>query len=143
MDADLSGPGQTFNLPGPKTYTHAELSLLAREFTMRKAWPTTMHYPKGLLKAFANASNKAVWWPFMDGDLVERQYISDPTDYQIRQRGDGSVRADKSWQTLLGIDSMDELDTLEGEGIRYWKVWRSRCVLMPYAPTRPWKARGS
>ena len=130
MDADLSGPGQTFNLAGPKTYTHAQFMALYREFTFRKPWPTTQHYPKVLLKAFADASNKALWWPFIDGDLVERQYISEPTDFAIRHRGDGSLSAEKSWQTLLAIDSMAELDTVEDEAIRYWKLWRAPCVCL-------------
>lgn len=128
MDADLSGPGQTFNLAGPKTYTHAQFMALYREFTMQKPWLTTQHYPKSLLKTFANVSNKALFWPFIDGDLVERQYISEPSDYALRHRNDGSIPAERSWQTLLAIDSMAELDTLEGEAIRYWKVWRSACV---------------
>lgn len=129
MDADLSGPGNIFNLPGPKTYTHAQLRALCREFTDRTDWLTAMHYPKSLLKTFANISNKAVWWSFIDPDMVERAYISDPNDYQLRHRGDGSISGLKSWQTLLGIDSMAELDTLEDHAIKYWKGFRS-----PYVP---------
>lgn len=109
MDAELSSVGQTYNLAGPKTFTHAEFLAFIRAYTLDPKHLTEAAIPKPLLKLFATLTNKFLWWPTMDADFVERQNIDERTDTQIRHLRDGSLSVAESWDRVgIEPDTMEE-----------------------------------
>lgn len=127
MDADHSSPGTTLNLPGPKTYTHTEFLDVLRSFTLKEPSRLEISLPKGLLQTAADVTNRALWWPFMDRDKIERAYINDRNDGDIRRAKDG-LSAKDSW-AVCGFEE-NELDTLEDHAIKYLRMHRAPYVFI-------------
>lgn len=119
MDMDKTSIGQTYNLPGPKTYTNREfLALLAETLADPKHSSRSFHLPKPIMQLIASLSNRFIWWPTMDSDQIERKYIDELSDRQIRMAGKG-LSAEASWRALDIIP-----DALEDEIARYVKWMR-------------------
>jgi NADH dehydrogenase (ubiquinone) 1 alpha subcomplex subunit 9 len=77
---DDSTASQTFELFGPKKYKTAEIAeLVDKEIHKHRRH---INLPKSILKPAATILNKALWWPVLSGDEVEREFIDqyiDPT----------------------------------------------------------------
>jgi len=75
---DDSTAEQTFELYGPKNYSTAEIAeLVDKEIIKRRRH---INIPKQILKPFANVLNKALWWPVLSADEVEREFIDQEID---------------------------------------------------------------
>lgn len=97
MLQDDSTASETFELFGPKNYSMAEIAkLVDKEIVKHRRH---LNISKVILKPIANILNKALWWPTMSPDEIEREFI----DQQI----DPTAKTFKD----LGIDPV-ELSTL-------------------------------
>jgi len=85
---DDSTAEQTFELYGPKNYSTAEIAeLVDREIVKKRRH---INLPKAVLKPFAGLLNKALWWPVLSADEVEREFIDqkiDPTAKTFKDLG--------------------------------------------------------
>lgn len=71
---------QTFELYGPKNYSTAEISKIVDREIVKHRWH--INVPKSILKPVAGLLNKAIWWPVLSADEIEREFIDqriDPT----------------------------------------------------------------
>lgn len=66
--------GETFSLPGPRTYTFEQLLHMTEALTLKKL--RGPNFPKPLL-ALMSRMWDLVWWPTVSPDEVTRRYISD------------------------------------------------------------------
>lgn len=66
--------GETFALPGPRTYTFEQLLHMVEALTLKKL--RGPNFPRPLLAALARAWD-LVWWPTLSPDEVTRRYIDD------------------------------------------------------------------
>ncbi|GAA5830129.1 hypothetical protein JCM3766R1_002795 [Sporobolomyces carnicolor] len=66
--------GETFSLPGPRTYTFEQLLRMTEALTLKKL--RGPNFPKPLLAALSRAWD-LVWWPTLSPDEVTRRYIDD------------------------------------------------------------------
>ncbi|KFZ13208.1 hypothetical protein V501_03819 [Pseudogymnoascus sp. VKM F-4519 (FW-2642)] len=77
---DDSTASQTYELFGPKDYSTAEIAeLVDKEIHKHRRH---INLPKSILKPAATLLNKALWWPVLSGDEIEREFIDqhiDPT----------------------------------------------------------------
>jgi len=73
MDAE-STIGQTFSLPGPKTYDYNDLIRIAETRTLKKLQGFT---PPRWMAAFATRLWENVWWPAISPDEVVRRFMDD------------------------------------------------------------------
>ncbi|KAH6685130.1 NADH-ubiquinone oxidoreductase 40 kDa subunit [Verticillium dahliae] len=78
---DDNTAGQTFELHGPKTYATYAMSEIA-EMVDREIFKHRRHInvPKSLLKPIAGLLNKALWWPTLSADEIEREFIDQEID---------------------------------------------------------------
>lgn len=85
---DDNTASQTYELYGPKNYATAEIAeLVDREIHKHRRH---VNLPKSILKPFATILNKALWWPVLSGDEVEREFIDqqiDPTAKTFKDLG--------------------------------------------------------
>src|SRR4051812_33315046 len=80
MLQDDSTASETYELYGPKNYATAEIAeLVDREIMKRRRH---INLPKSILKPAANILNKALWWPVISADEIEREFI----DQQINPK---------------------------------------------------------
>lgn len=78
MLEDDSTASQTYELYGPKNYTMAEIAeLVDKEIHKHRRH---INVPKAILKPAATLLNKALWWPVLSGDEVEREFIDQVID---------------------------------------------------------------
>lgn len=72
MFFDDATAAQTYELYGPKNYSTEEIA----EMVDREIYKKRRHInlPKALLKPIAAVVNKALWWPIMSADEVEREF---------------------------------------------------------------------
>ncbi len=88
MCLDDSTAEQTYELYGPKNYSTAEIAeLVDREIIKHRRH---INLPKAILKPAANLLNKALWWPVLSADEVEREFIDqkiDPTAKTFKDLG--------------------------------------------------------
>jgi len=78
MLQDDSTTSQTFELYGPKNYSTAEIAeLVDKEIIKHRRH---INVPKAILKPAANLLNKALWWPVISADEVEREFIDQTID---------------------------------------------------------------
>ena len=78
MLQDDTTASQTYELYGPKNYSMAEIAeLVDREIIKHRR---RINIPKRLLKPLAGALNRALWWPTMSADEVEREFIDQKID---------------------------------------------------------------
>jgi NADH dehydrogenase (ubiquinone) 1 alpha subcomplex subunit 9 len=75
---DDSTASQTFELYGPKNYSTAEIAeLVDREIHKHRRH---INLPKAVLKPLAEVLNRALWWPTINADEVEREFIDQVID---------------------------------------------------------------
>jgi len=78
MLQDDNTASQTFELYGPKNYSTAEIaSLVDTEIVKHRRH---INLPKSILKPAATLLNKALWWPVLSGDEIEREFIDQKID---------------------------------------------------------------
>lgn len=78
MLQDDNTAAETYELYGPKNYSTAEIAeLVDREIIKHRRH---INVPKRILKPVANILNKALWWPTMSADEVEREFIDQTID---------------------------------------------------------------
>jgi NADH dehydrogenase (ubiquinone) 1 alpha subcomplex subunit 9 len=71
------GPlAQTLNLPGPTTHTYAYLLDLVSTLTYNPPSRAPV-VPKALALLATKYADKALWWPMLTPDEVERRFIDD------------------------------------------------------------------
>ncbi|CCU76548.1 NADH-ubiquinone oxidoreductase 40 kd subunit precursor [Blumeria hordei DH14] len=79
---------QTFELYGPKNYSTAEISKIVDKEIIKHRWH--INIPKKILKPVAGLLNKAIWWPVLSADEIEREFIDqkiDPTAKTFKDLG--------------------------------------------------------
>ncbi|KAF3059506.1 NADH-ubiquinone oxidoreductase 40 kDa subunit, mitochondrial [Daldinia childiae] len=75
---DDNTAGQTYELYGPKNYSTAEIAeLVDREIYKKRRH---INVPKAILKPVANLLNKALWWPVLSAEDVDREFIDQKID---------------------------------------------------------------
>ncbi|KFY17869.1 hypothetical protein V492_00329 [Pseudogymnoascus sp. VKM F-4246] len=75
---DDSTASQTYELFGPKDYSTAEIAeLVDKEIHKHRRH---INLPKSILKPAATILNKALWWPVLSGDEIEREFIDQHID---------------------------------------------------------------
>lgn len=88
MLQDDSTASQTYELYGPKNYSTAEIAeLVDKEIIKHRRH---INLPKRILKPVAGLLNKALWWPVLSADEVEREFIDqkiDPTAKTFKALG--------------------------------------------------------
>ena len=109
MDAEAIG--QTYVLPGPKSYTLRELLQLTEDMTYRNLISPDSNVPKWLFSMTAGLGEKIAWWPMFNKDEVVRRFIDENPEVP---------EGCKSWADL-GI----EPDVLEDRAILYLRRFRS------------------
>lgn len=78
MLQDDSTASETYELYGPKNYSTAEIAeLVDREIIKHRRH---INLPKAILKPMAGVLNKALWWPVISADEVEREFIDQVID---------------------------------------------------------------
>ena len=102
-------------LPGPEAYTYEEMLNLVEYFTLSKIknYPTI---PKSVAKMFASIVNRAIWWPTVNPDEIERKYIDDAGVDAFMARHDVSTRP-SGWEENTGIKQHKGVD---GEPVKGW-----------------------
>ena len=75
---DDSTASQTYELFGPKNYSTAEIAALVDKEIFKKR--RHINLPKKILKPAANILNKALWWPVLSADEIEREFIDQKID---------------------------------------------------------------
>ena len=88
MLQDDNTASQTYELYGPKNYSTADIAkLVDKEIIKRRRH---LNVPKALLKPAAYVLNRALWWPVLSADEVEREFIDqkiDPTAKTFKELG--------------------------------------------------------
>ncbi|KIY44806.1 NAD(P)-binding protein [Fistulina hepatica ATCC 64428] len=112
--------GETFNLPGPSRLSQEFLLDLVSSVTYRPL-QSAPSLPIGLSKAVAGIVEKAVWWPTLSPDEIERRLVSD-------------VDVSGDWEKVGVIP-----DEIETHAIKYLRRYRSadnfvRPVVFPQRP---------
>ena len=75
---DDTTAGETFELYGPTNYSIAEIaSLVDKEIVKHRRH---INVPKRILQPVSNILNKALWWPTMSPDEIEREFIDQEID---------------------------------------------------------------
>lgn len=78
MLQDDNTASQTYELYGPKNYSTAEIAELVDKEILKHR--RHINVPKAALKPIATVLNKALWWPVISGDEVEREFIDQKID---------------------------------------------------------------
>jgi NADH dehydrogenase (ubiquinone) 1 alpha subcomplex subunit 9 len=110
---DESTVGQTFELYGPTNYSMAELSeLVEREIIKNR---TPLNIPKFIAKPAAYYLNKALWWPTVSADEIEREFhdqVIDPTAKTFKDLGIEKTPevTDLIFEYLVSASSTSELN---------------------------------
>ena len=83
---------ETYELYGPKNYSMAEIAeLVDKEIIKHRRH---LNIPKIMLKPIANVLNRALWWPTMSPDEIEREFIDqkiDPKAKTFKDLPDGPI----------------------------------------------------
>lgn len=99
--------GQTFELYGPKNYSTGEIAeLVDREIYKKRRH---INVPKAILKPAAELLNRALWWPVLSGEDIEKEWhdqIIDETAKTFKDLGiePGEI-ADFTYHYLQGFRS--------------------------------------
>lgn len=110
---DDTTAGQTFELYGPKNYSTAELAeLVDREIYKKRRH---INVPKAILKPAATLLSKALWWPVLSGEDVEREFIDQTIDETAKTFKDLGIEkpgeiADFTYHYLQGYRSSSYYD---------------------------------
>ncbi|EFP86972.1 hypothetical protein PGT21_031527 [Puccinia graminis f. sp. tritici] len=77
MSTADSTAGKTFELAGPRTYTHEELFQVLEVLTHKSLTPSFINLPLPIFKFLMKIVDKAVWWPTLSEDEIVRRCIDD------------------------------------------------------------------
>lgn len=137
LDAPVTSVASTFSLPGPDMHNFNSIAHLISELTMRP--PTSAPtVPKPIAHLFASIVNRAIWWPVLSPDQLERYYINDAGVEKLLQPDSSAYPS--GWApefkdpAVPGIDgeplkSWAELDItpdhIEEHAIKYVRRYRS------------------
>jgi len=114
LDAPLTSTASTFSLPGPLPYTHNELLRLLAFFTL-KSHLNAPTIPKPVALAIASFFNRALWWPTISPDEIERKYIDDVgVDAFFKSSDEGMP---SGWAEPVGPPQVTGID---GEPVKSW-----------------------
>ncbi|KAK0750455.1 NAD dependent epimerase/dehydratase [Schizothecium vesticola] len=112
MFFDDATAAQTYELYGPKNYSTEEIA----EMVDREIYKKRRHInlPKALLKPIAGVVNKALWWPIMSADEVEREFHDQVIDESAKTLKDlgitpGDIK-DFTYHYLQGFRSSSYYD---------------------------------
>jgi len=109
---DDTTASQTYELYGPKNYSTAEIAeLVDREIYKKRRH---INVPKAILKPVAGLLNKALWWPIMSADEVEREFHDQVIDRTAKTFKDLGITpaeiADFTYHYLQGFRSSSYYD---------------------------------
>ncbi|TXT06865.1 uncharacterized protein COLE_06196 [Cutaneotrichosporon oleaginosum] len=137
LDAPVTSVASTFSLPGPEMHTYSSIAALISELTL-KPETSLPAVPKPIAQIFSNIINRAIWWPVLSPDELERYYINDagveklnrpdisayPAGWAPEFKDESVPAVDgepvKSWGEL-----MIEPDRIEEHAIKYVRRYRS------------------
>jgi NADH dehydrogenase (ubiquinone) 1 alpha subcomplex subunit 9 len=135
LTAPRTSDGATFALPGPRTYTYESLIKLVEAMTLKSHKAPKL--PKPIALAIAGVLNRALWWPTISPDEVERKYIDDvgaevqaaaadvPEGWEA-QPSVGVAARGVSGETFKGwADLVIDPETIEEHAIKYLRRFRS------------------
>ena len=119
---------QTLNLPGPTTHTYAYLLDLVSTLTYNPPSRAPV-VPKALALLATKYADKALWWPMLTPDEVERRFIDDV--------GAGEDEEFVGDWNVVGVQP----DEIEKHAITYVRRYRSavnytRPIVLPPKPVR-------
>ncbi|KAH9464749.1 hypothetical protein MJO28_001547 [Puccinia striiformis f. sp. tritici] len=77
MSTAESTIGKTFELAGPRTYSHEELFEVLEVLTHKSLTPSIISLPLPVFKFLMKIVDKAVWWPTLSEDEIVRRCIDD------------------------------------------------------------------
>ncbi|KAI0016360.1 NAD dependent epimerase/dehydratase [Xylariomycetidae sp. FL0641] len=75
---DDNTAGQTFELYGPKNYSMEEIGELVNKEIIKTR--RHINVPKFILRPIAALLNRAIWWPTMSAQEIDRQFIDQEID---------------------------------------------------------------
>lgn len=75
LDAPVTSVASTFSLAGPQIHTYNSILKLVAQLTLKNNEAPSI--PKAIAKAFASVTNRAIWWPTVSPDEIERRFIND------------------------------------------------------------------
>lgn len=78
MTFDDSTAEQTYELYGPKNYSTVEITALVDKEIVKHR--RHINLPKAFIKPIAGFLNKALWWPTLSADEIEREFIDQKID---------------------------------------------------------------
>lgn len=113
LSAPRAAVGSTFVLPGPQTYTYADLIKLVSALTLKSH--NAPNLPKPIAMAFAKVVNRALWWPTISPDEVERKYIDDK--YTSAKINNAGVPA--GWEASAA-EGIENAVGVNGEAVKSW-----------------------
>ncbi|OTA99948.1 hypothetical protein M426DRAFT_324686 [Hypoxylon sp. CI-4A] len=87
---DDTTAGQTFELYGPKNYSTAEIA----EMVDREIYKKRRHInvPRAILKPIAGLLNKALWWPILSAEDVDKEFIDQTIDETAKTFADLDIK---------------------------------------------------
>lgn len=144
LTAPVTSTASTFALPGPAAHTFNSLLSLVSRMTLNPV-STAPAIPKSAAMAFATIINRALWFPTVSPDEIERKFIDDIGADDLLAPVEDTKPA--GWATeglkakMTGVDGepvkswrdLDiEPDFIEEHAIKYLRRYRSSYV----APNR-------
>ncbi|KAK3941176.1 nadh-ubiquinone oxidoreductase 39 kda [Diplogelasinospora grovesii] len=114
---DDTTASQTYELYGPKNYSTAEIAeLVDREIYKKRRH---INVPKAILKPVAGLLNKALWWPVLSADEVEREFHDQVIDESAKTFKDlGIEPGDIANFTYHYLDSAAQRTTIYRQQLR-------------------------
>lgn len=79
---DDSTASQTYELHGPAEYSTAQIAELVDQEIYKHR--THINVPKPILRPVANILNKVLWWPVLNPDDIDREFIDQVIDPQAK-----------------------------------------------------------
>ncbi|EIW65481.1 NADH dehydrogenase (ubiquinone) 1 alpha subcomplex 9 [Tremella mesenterica] len=135
LTAPVTSVASTFALPGPAMHTFNSLFALTSAMTMRPV-SGVPEVPKAVAKLVSSIIHRAIWWPVISPDEIERKFIDDmgtelfaspgeekPSGWAT-SRSDGAVGIDG--EPVKGWADLDiSPDYIEEHAIKYLRRYRS------------------
>ena len=94
---DDSTASQTYELHGPEQYSAAKIAeLVDTEILKRRRH---INVPRPILRPIAKLLNRVLWWPVINADDVDREFIDQVIDPKAKKLEDLGIEADdiKDW----------------------------------------------
>ncbi|ORY27772.1 hypothetical protein BCR39DRAFT_537075 [Naematelia encephala] len=114
LTAPLTSTASTFVLPGPRPVTYNEILDIVSFFTLRKI-SSAPDLTKPIAKLIATVANRAIWWPTVSPDEIERRYLDDVgVDLLAAKPQEDAPSGWANTETPLGFKGVD------GETAKGW-----------------------